>query len=133
MYEQHLKQVHLSRLSPVMWAWQDGYPRKEWGVPIKPAYGMGLDAQAPYQDTTGIRPGGNPMWEKMYRIGVVGELSRVAPFGPDAFTNCTNCGSMGNENGADNVQVPSAFGALMPFFLAFGAFGLITYFGTRRG
>lgn len=42
MYEQHLKRVHLSRLSPVMWGWKSGYPRRELGVPIKPAYqGMG--------------------------------------------------------------------------------------------
>jgi hypothetical protein len=132
MYEQHLKQVHLSRLSPVMWGWKQGYPRKELGVPIKPAYGMGdcgCDAQAPYTDVTGIRPGGNPMWENLYRIGVAGQLSRVAPFGPDAFTNCTNCG-VGNDN--ENGGAGEAMGGLWPFVAAFLGFGAITFLFTRR-
>ena len=137
MYEQHLKQVHLSRLSPVKWGWPQGYPRKEWGVPIKPAYGNGMGgcgcgAQAPYQDVTGIRPGGNPIWDNLYRIGVVGQLSRVSPFGPDAFTNCTNCGPMGTENGTDSEESGSALGAMTPFLLAFLGFGVLTYLGSRR-
>jgi hypothetical protein len=132
MYEQHLKRVHLSRLSPVMWGWQQGYPRKELGVPIKPAYGMGTDAaQLPYTDVTGIRPGGNPMWENLYRIGVAGKLSRVAPFGPSAFTNCTNCG-VGNDNGNVSGGTGGAMGGLWPFVAAFLGFGAITFLFTRR-
>ena len=131
MYEKHLKQVHLSRLSPVMWAYNEGYPRKTLGVPIEPAYGMGdfgCGAQVPYSDVTGIRPGGNPMWNNLYRIGVAGKLSRVAPFGPDAFTNCTNCG-VGSDNGNGDE---SALSGLWPFFLAFGGFALLSYLGSRR-
>ena len=127
MYEQHLKQVHLSRLSPVMWGWKDGYPRKQLGVPIKPAYnGMGSYAtQAPYEQVTGINPAGDSVWNNLYRIGVAGKLSRTAPFGPSAFSGC--CGVGTEESGSENTM-----GALWPFFLAFGAFGLITYFGMRR-
>jgi hypothetical protein len=44
MYEKHLDRVHLSRLSPVMWSWKHGYPRKQLGVPIKPAYNAGMGA-----------------------------------------------------------------------------------------
>ena len=136
MYEQHLKQVHLSRLSPVKWAWPQGYPRGEWGVPIKSAYGGGMGecispAQLPYTDTTGIRPGGNPMWNNLYRIGVVGRLSRVSPFGPDAFSNCVNCG-VGTDEANGNGEPASAVGSLMPFFLAFAAFGAMAYLSTRR-
>ncbi|MHC4297742.1 MAG: hypothetical protein ACYS7Y_10615 [Planctomycetota bacterium] len=131
MYEKHLKQVHLSRLSPVMWAYNKGYPRKTLGVPIEPAHGMGgcgcgCGAQAPYADTTGVRPGGNPMWNDLYRIGVVGKLSRVAPFGPSAFTNCTNCG-VGTDDGSGE-----AMSGLWPFFVAIGGFALLTFLGTRR-
>ncbi len=129
MYEKHLKRVHLSRLSPGMWGWKQGYPRKELGVPIQPAYGMGVDAaQVPYNDVTGVRPGGNPMWENLYRIGVAGKLSRVAPFGPDAFTNCTNCG-VGDDNGGGGAS--NALGGLWPFLVAFLGFGAITYLGNR--
>lgn len=134
MYEKHLKQVHLSRLSPVMWAYQQGYPRKTLGVPIKSAYGMGdcgCGAQQPYSDVTGIRPGGNPMWNNLYRIGVAGKLSRVSSFGPDAFTNCTNCG-VGTDNGNGNGEPASGLSAMWPFFLAFGGFALLSYLGSRR-
>jgi len=130
MYEQHLKQVHLSRLSPVMWAWKDGYPRKELGVGIRPAYnGMGSYAtQAPYEQVTGINPAGDPVWNNLYRIGVAGKLSRTTPFGPDAFSGC-GCRGVGTEieNGSGNAML-----SLWPLLLAFGAFGLITYLGTGR-
>lgn len=119
-----LKQVHLSRLSPVMWTLQTGYPRPEIAVPIQEINGgMGMGEADPANSdgryvATPINPKASPLWSNLYRIGAAGALSRVAPFGPDAF-------------GTDNGDQPSTWG-LWPFFLAFGGMALLTYFGTKR-
>ena len=105
MQEKHLKRVHLPHLSPVMWSWKSGYPRKELGVPIKPAYGMGayeelpVPAQAPYTQVTGVNPAGTKLWDNLYRIGVVGKQSRVRPFGPSAFSGCGTDEASGSSGG----------------------------------
>jgi hypothetical protein len=123
-----LKQVHLSRLSPVMWTLQTGYPRPEIAVPIQEINGgMGMGEADPANSdgryvATPINPKASPLWSNIYRLGAAGALSRVAPYGPDAF---------GTDNGNGEMQ-PSTFGALWPFFLAFGGMALLTYFGTRR-
>ena len=91
MYEEkHLKRVHLSRLSPVMWGWKTGYPRKELGVPIKPAFnGMGA-----YESATPINPKGSPIWSETWQQRAAGALQRVSP---QAMDGCScNCG-MGTE------------------------------------
>ena len=76
MHEQHLKQVHLSRLSPVMWAWQNGYPRKEWGVPIKSVY-SGMGGVGNYELATPINPKGSPVWSETWQQRAAGALKRV--------------------------------------------------------
>lgn len=56
MYEgpRGLKQVHLSRLSPVMWTTQGGYPRKPFAIPIGPLdMSMGIDSDYRYAPVTG--------------------------------------------------------------------------------
>lgn len=127
-----LKQVHLSRLSPVMWTLGTGYPRPEISVPIPsvngggmggtgeylevPMSGMGTDAVDGRYVATSINPKASPLWSNLYRIGAAGALSRVAPFGPDAF-------------GTD--EEPSTLSKLMPFLVAFAGIGLFTYFGSR--
>jgi len=122
MQEKHLKRVHLPQLSPVMWSWQQGYPRKELGVPIKPAYGMGayeelpVPAQAPYTQVTGVNPAGTKLWNDLYRIGVVGKQSRVRPFGPSAFSGC-GCGT------DEASGFASSLGGALPFIA--GAAGML--------
>ena len=86
MYEKHLNRVHLSRLSPVMWSWQQGYPRKELGVPIKPAYnGMGA-----YETATPISPKGSPVWSDTWQQRAAGALQRVSPYGLGNGVETTN-------------------------------------------
>jgi hypothetical protein len=87
MYEQHLKRVHLSRLSPVMWGWQQGYPRKELGVSIKPAYGMG--------EFQSVNPIGSPIWSETWQQRAAGALKKVSPF---AMDGC-GCGNAEAEQG----------------------------------
>ena len=92
MYENRLKQVHLSRLSPVMWGWKDGYPRKQLGVPIKPAYnGMGS-----YEAATEINPKGSPIWSETWQQRAAGALRRVSPYAMDGC--CPGVGTTNNEN-----------------------------------
>ena len=76
-----LNTVQLTRLSPMMWSKQGGYPRKGMSVPIGPAMGSddGRYASVPLTSQA------QPVWNNLYRVGVVGGMSRVAPFGPAAF------------------------------------------------
>lgn len=83
MQEQHLNQVHLSRLSPVMWAWNKGYPRKTLGVPIKPAYGMGSTEENNYEVATPINPKGSPIWSETWQQRGAGALKQRHPFPMD--------------------------------------------------
>jgi hypothetical protein len=108
--------VHLSRLSPVMWTLQTGYPRPEIAVPIPEVNGMGSDNDDGRYVATPINPKGSPLWSNLYRIGAAGALSRVAPYGPDAF---------GTDNGVDRM---STLKSLWPFFLALGGMAAFTYF-----
>jgi hypothetical protein len=131
MQEKHLKRIHLSRLSPVMWSWKHGYPRRELGVPIKPAYNaMGnyedgpVPSQMPYAQVTGVNPEGTTLWNDLYRIGVAGKLSRVRPFGPSGFSGCQGCGN-------DEETGNGFSGLLTPWLLAILGFGVVTYLGTR--
>jgi len=122
-----LRQKHLSRLSPVMWTLQTGYPRPEIAVPIPEAQGMSEYLEVPMSgmgdaggryEATPINPKASPLWSNLYRIGTAGALSRVAPFGPSAF---------GNDNGNG-----STLSSLWPFFLAFGGMAALTFLFTRR-
>jgi len=123
----HLNKIHLPRLSPVMWSLQQGYPRKEIAVPIPDVQSIGMGDDSQNADgryvATQINPKASPLWSNLYRIGAAGALSRVAPFGPDAFGTDT-------ENGQTESQ-QSALSGLWPFALAFGGVALITYLGTR--
>jgi hypothetical protein len=92
MQEKHLKRIHLSRLSPVMWSWKHGYPRKELGVSIKPAYnGMGN-----YEMATPINPKGSPIWSETWQQRAAGALQRVSPY---AMDGCAGCGTVAAGNG----------------------------------
>jgi len=77
MYEKHLNRVHLPQLSPVMWSWQQGYPRKELGVPIKPAYNAGMGS---YETATPINPKGSPVWSDTWQQRAAGAFQRVSPY-----------------------------------------------------
>lgn len=115
-----LKQVHLSRLSPVMWTPKTGYPRPELSVPIHSvnSEGMGSENDDGRYVATPMNPKASPLWSNIYRIGAAGALSRVAPFGPDAF------GTTEEER--------STLGQFWPFIVAFGGMALFVYFGSRR-
>lgn len=76
-----LSTVHLTRLSPMMWSLPGGYPRKGMSTPIGPA--MGSD-DGRYVSVPLISQA-QPVWNNLYRTGVIGGMSRVAPFGPAAF------------------------------------------------
>ena len=80
----HLNQVHLSRLSPVMWSTKYGYPRKAMTVPIESVGGMGSDDDGRYKSVP-LDYQRQPVWNDLYRVGVLGAMSRVAPFGPAGF------------------------------------------------
>ena len=114
-----LKQVHLSRLSPVMWTPETGYPRPGLSVPINSVNGggMGSENDDGRYVATPMNPKASPLWSNLYRIGAAGALSRVAPFGPDAF-------------GATEEQ--STLSKFWPLIVAFGGLALFTYFGSRR-
>lgn len=79
-----LKQIHLSRLSPVMWSLKGGYPRKAMTVPIESVGGMGGDDDGRYKSVP-LDYQRQPVWNDLYRVGVLGAMSRVAPFGPAGF------------------------------------------------
>lgn len=116
MYEKHLKRVHLSRLSPVTWSWRQGYPRKEVGVFIGPAYdGMGACHMA-----TPINPKGSPAWSETWQQRAAGALHRV---NIQSMDGC--CPGVGTANGEGQGRPMLGFGLL----LAFGA-GLL-YWYTR--
>jgi hypothetical protein len=114
-----LKQVHLSRLSPVMWTVQTGYPRPEISVPISSVNGggMGSENDDGRYVATPMNPKASPLWSNTYRIGAAGALSRVAPYGPSAF---------------GTAEEGSKLSDLWPFFVALGGVALFTYFGSRR-
>lgn len=83
-----LKQVQLSTLSPVMWSLKGGYPRKPMTVPIgrEPALGgLGVAGDDGRYASVPLEYQRQPVWNDLYRVGVIGGMSRVAPFGPAAF------------------------------------------------
>jgi hypothetical protein len=83
-----LKQVQLSTLSPVMWSLKGGYPRKQISVPIarEPALGgLGVAGDDGRYASVPLEYARQPVWNNLYRTGVIGGMSRVAPFGPAAF------------------------------------------------
>lgn len=115
MYEKHLNRVHLSRLSPVMWGWKEGYPRKELGVPIKKAYqGMGE-----YGAATSINPKGSPVWSETWQQRAAGALHRV---NPQAMNGCA-C-SMGDEESSGTKKK-----SVWVILAGLGAFALLVYRG----
>ena len=117
MQERHLRQVHLSRLSPVMWGWPQGYPRREWGVPIKPAYGMGSTEGDNYEMATPINPIGSPVWSDTWQQRAAGALKRRS-LNPMAGCGCS--GAMGDwgvvsraVHGSTRIPISLGLGALV--------------------
>lgn len=125
MQEQHLKQVHLSRLSPVMWSWQQGYPRKELGVPIKSAYGMGSTEGSNYEFATPVNPKGSPIWSETWQQRGAGALKKVHPF---AMDGC-GCGNEPQSNGAATNGQEASFPWVA---LGFPLTLLAIWFWTKR-
>lgn len=83
-----LKQVQLSTLSPVMWSLEGGYPRKQMNVPIgreSALGGLGVAGDDGRYASVPLEYARQPVWNNLYRTGVIGGMSRVAPFGPAAF------------------------------------------------
>lgn len=79
-----LKQIQLSTLSPVMWSLKHGYPRKAMTVPIDAVGGMSGDDDGRYKSVP-LDYQRQPVWNDLHRVGVLGAMSRVAPFGPAGF------------------------------------------------
>lgn len=99
MYEgpRGLKQVHLSRLSPVMWTTQGGYPRKPLATPIGPLdMSMGIDSDNRYAPVTG--------WN---RYNSVANLRQIA------------FGSNGDTTTSPNRWLPFLLGAVGAAALAY--------------
>jgi hypothetical protein len=85
---QGLKQIQLSTLSPVMWSLKGGYPRKPMTVPIGRETGLGglgVAGDDGRYASVPLEYQRQPVWNDLYRVGVIGGMSRVAPFGPAAF------------------------------------------------
>lgn len=103
-----------------MWTPQTGYPRPELSVPIPSVNsgGMGSENDDGRYVATPMNPKASPLWSNLYRIGAAGKLSRVGPFGPNAF-------GATEENG-------STLSNIWPFLVAFAGMGLFAYFGSRR-
>jgi len=51
---------------------------------------------------------GRPVWDNLYRVGVVGGMSRVAPFGPGAFYPRVSH-SLGTNGAAQGSSVTKTF------------------------
>jgi hypothetical protein len=116
---QGLKQVQLSTLSPVMWSLKGGYPRKQWGVPIgkEPALsGLGVAGDDGRYASVPLEYARQPVWNNLYRVGVIGGMSRVAPFGPAAF-------------GTDDA--PAGTEPWKKWVVILGAIGLVSFVFTR--
>jgi len=107
-----LNQVWLPRLSPVMRAANEPVVRPPHGVPIdKTLAGMGN-----YEQVDTVDPRGQALWSNLYRIGTAGALSRVAPFGPSAFS------------GDEGESLPKRIMSSKAFWLSMlGAIGYMWY------
>ncbi len=110
-----LRQVQLSTLSPVMWSLEGGYPRKQMSVSIAkdPALG-GLGDDGRYASVP-LEYARQPVWNNLYRTGVIGGMSRVAPFGPAAF-------------GTEEVSGGDAW---KKWLVILGAIGLVSFVFNR--
>jgi len=111
-----LNQVHLSRLSPVMWSLKGGYPRKAMTVPIGAVGGMGGDDDGRYKSVP-LEYQRQPVWNDLYRVGVLGAMSRVAPFGPAGFG--TEASPVTNDAGSRLVALLLTIGAGLFLFNRF--------------
>jgi hypothetical protein len=113
-----LKQVHLSRLSPVMRPAGSIYPRQPQYLATPIPASMGNYEMVPLgSDVQSIDPRGMPLWSNLYRMGAAGNLSRVGTFGPAAFGDAE--GSL-----AERAR------PMLPFLLALGVgAGLVWFMG----
>ena len=112
-YNQPLKSVWTARLSPVMRAADQPLIRPPVVEPITREMGaLGSVDPAPVRP---VRPRNRALWSDLHRIGAAGALSRVRPFGPDAFS--------GNPEGESSNY-------LQPFL--WGAAGAIIFMAARK-
>ena len=118
----HLNQVHLSRLSPVMWPVGGPYPNVPWWTSIgeSGAQASALSSMGNYEPSQPdvIHPRADALWSDLYRITPAGALNRVAPFGPSAFGNDLGPGV---EEGASAPTLGERARNMAPFLLALGA------------
>jgi hypothetical protein len=125
----HLNQIHLSRLSPVMWPVRGPYPNAPWWEPIHSSeamVGMGSNYEPAQPDI--IHPRADALWSNLYRITPAGALNRVAPFGPSAFGN--DLGPA--EEGAASPSLAQRLGDMWPLILAFGGAAAMMLLIGRR-
>jgi len=113
MYNRPLKTVWTPRLSPVMRSQKMPWIRKPLSTPITAKMGMGSDIPLP---VSSVRPRNRALWSDLYRIGAAGALSRVKPYGPNAFS-----GVEGNASGRIDMR---------PFF--YGMAGAIALMAAKN-
>lgn len=149
-YEQGLKplnQVHLSRLSPVMWSLKGGYPRKAMTVPIAGESALGgyddglgplnqvhLSRLSPVMWTT---RGGYPRQTLSTKIGPL-DMSmgsfdrRYAPVtGWNQYNSVANLRPIAFGSNGDTVASPGT-GFWFPFLLAAGGALVLTMLFNRQ-
>lgn len=110
-----------------MWAWQHGYPRKELGVPIKPAYGMGATDGSNYEFARPVNPKGSPIWSETWQQRGAGALKKVHPW---AMDGC-GCG-FGNETKTNDAGTNGQDSPFPWVALGFPLTLLAIWFFTKR-
>lgn len=92
-YNKPVKKVWTTRLSPLMRAPNQPWIRSPLVSPIGDERDIELGIGLGDDGTTGrirpvkpVRPRNRALWSDIYRIGAAGALSRVRPFGPNAFS-----------------------------------------------
>jgi hypothetical protein len=100
-----------------MHAYGQSFIRKPEFINIKPMY-IGNGNYEPSTKT--IRPRNKALWSDLYRIGAAGALSKVKPFGPQAFS------------GLGDTQDGGKWFWIAGISAAFLAFGALTVLGGRR-
>jgi hypothetical protein len=102
-----------------MWGWKQGYPRKELGIPIQPAYGMGSIEEDSYEMATPVNPIGAPVWSEIWQQRVAGALKRN-PLSMDGCGCGGSCGAMGDwgvisraVHGTTRIPISLGLGALV--------------------
>jgi hypothetical protein len=113
-----LNQVHLSRLSPVMWPVGGRHPNAPWWTPIDESAALSSMGNYEPAQPDVIHPRADALWSDLYRITPAGALNRVAPFGPSAFGNDLGPGV---DVAASTPTLGERARNMAPFLLALGA------------